>query len=58
MIGRVLVAVVLTVVGVVFVGQGLGYIGGSFMTSQPLWATVGGVMIAAAAALLWSGRSR
>ena len=56
--GRLAVAVPLAVVGFVFVGQGLGYIGGSFMTSEPMWAVVGALMLVAAVGLAWSGRRR
>ena len=51
-------AVVCALVGVVWVGQGLGYIGGSFMTSDIRWALAGGVLLLVAVALLWSGRRR
>lgn len=53
---RLALAVPLAVVGFVFLGQGLGYIGGSFMTSDPTWAIVGAVMLVAAAVLVFSGR--
>lgn len=45
------VAIILVVVGLVFVGQGLGFIPGSFMTGDPFWAIVGAVAIVAGAAL-------
>jgi hypothetical protein len=45
------VAVVLGLMGGTFVGQGLGYIPGSFMTGDPFWALVGGVLLAAAGAI-------
>jgi hypothetical protein len=48
---RYLVAVVLAVVGAIFIGQGLGYIGGSRMTNDPFWAAVGAVMVLVAIAL-------
>ena len=53
---RVALAVVLLLVGVVWIGQGLGYIGGSFMTRDPKWAYIGAALVAVAAALLWSVR--
>lgn len=49
---RVVVAVVLIVVGVVWIGQGVGVIGGSFMTGQVVWAIIGAVLILFAGALL------
>jgi hypothetical protein len=42
---------VLAAVGFVFLGQGIGLIGGSFMTGEPLWAIVGAAMLIAAAVL-------
>ena len=54
--------VLLAVVGVIWIGQGTGYIKGSFMTGQAFWAEVGalclvaGGVIAAFAAL--GGRRR
>jgi hypothetical protein len=56
---RYLVAVVLAVVGAIFIGQGLGYIGGSRMTNDPFWAVVGAAMILVAIGLTlmtWRGR--
>jgi hypothetical protein len=56
---RYLVAVVLAVVGAIFIGQGLGYIGGSRMTNDPFWAVVGAAMILVAiglALMTWRGR--
>ena len=42
---RYVVAGVLVVVGLIFIGQGLGFIGGSRMTNDPFWAAVGAVMV-------------
>jgi hypothetical protein len=39
------VAVPLLLVGGVWLGQGLGYIGGSFMTGSAFWAVVGAVLL-------------
>ena len=47
---------VLTAVGVVWVGQGIGLIEGSFMTGQPFWAIVGATMLAVAIVLAVSTR--
>ncbi len=49
---RLVIALVLGLVGLVWVGQGLGYIPGSFMTGSQFWATVGTVLVVAAVALL------
>ncbi|HEV2217036.1 MAG TPA: hypothetical protein VGV88_05615 [Candidatus Dormibacteraeota bacterium] len=47
--GAIVVAVIMLLVGVVFMGQGLGYIKGSFMTGDMHWFWVGvGLVVAAA----------
>ena len=49
---RWLVVSVLLLVGIVWVAQGLGLLRGSgFMDGEPLWAVIGGALIAAGAAL-------
>jgi len=53
---RYVIAALLAVVGLIFIGQGLGYIGGSGMSGQPVWALVGAVLIAGAAGLVWTTR--
>ena len=50
------IAVLFAVIGGIWVGQGLGLIPGSFMTSDLRWAAAGAVMLAVAAALVWSSR--
>jgi len=49
---QVVIAVILLIVGVVWVGQGVGWIHGSFMTGEPLWAVIGAIAILVALALL------
>jgi len=46
---RVAVAATLALVGAVWVGQGLGFIPGSFMTGDPFWALTGGLLLVGAA---------
>ena len=53
---RLALAVVLAVVGVVWIGQGLGYIGGSFMTRELKWAVIGAIVLIVAVALAASAR--
>ena len=48
----IVTAVVLIVVGMVWIGQGVGWIGGSFMTGEAVWAIIGAVAILAGGALL------
>jgi hypothetical protein len=48
-----LLGVVLTLAGLVWLGQGLGFIRGSFMTGSPLWAVIGAACLLAGGTLLW-----
>lgn len=50
------VIVALAAVGVVWLGQGIGVIGGSFMTDEPLWAIIGAVMLLGAGVLTVAAR--
>jgi hypothetical protein len=45
---RLILALVVALVGLVWIGQGLGLIGGSVMTGDPFWAGVGAVLVALA----------
>jgi hypothetical protein len=42
---RQVVGAILSAVGVVWVGQGVGLIGGSFMTGDALWAVIGAIAL-------------
>ena len=44
--------------GGVFFLQGIGVLPGSYMTGDPTWAWVGGVMIVGGLALAWWARRR
>ena len=46
---------VFVVVGVIWFGQGVGLIGGSFMSGQTVWAVIGGGCIAVGAYLVRIG---
>ena len=50
---RLVIAVLLGLVGLVWLGQGLGYIGGSFMSGDQLWATIGTLLLVVAAAIVY-----
>ena len=39
--GLTIVGVILVAVGLLWIGQGVGYIGGSFMTGQQQWNYIG-----------------
>jgi hypothetical protein len=49
---RVVIGVILVLVGGVWFGQGIGAIGGSFMTGEALWAIIGAICVFFGAALL------
>jgi hypothetical protein len=51
-----LVAIVLVLIGLVWIGQGIGLVGGSFMTGQGSWAVIGSVILVVGLAILWRGR--
>lgn len=55
---RLVLAAVLALVGIVWLGQGLGFIAGSFMTGNLFWAAVGAVLLAGAVVLVLRERSR
>lgn len=46
----------LVLIGLVFLGQGMGKIEGSFMTGRSIWAAIGAVLLGVALALLTLGR--
>lgn len=56
MVWRVVVGVVLCLVGVVWIGQGLDVIKGSFMTGHGVWAVFGVLLILFALALFTGAR--
>ncbi|HSS35629.1 MAG TPA: hypothetical protein VLR93_05090 [Patescibacteria group bacterium] len=49
---RLVVAVILALIGLVWIGQGSGMLGGSAMSGSPFWAVVGIVLIALAVAIV------
>jgi hypothetical protein len=54
---RLAIAILMALIGLVWIGQGTGLIGGSAMSDQAIWALIGAVLVAGAVALLWRGRS-
>ncbi|MCU1451817.1 MAG: hypothetical protein JWP02_3987 [Acidimicrobiales bacterium] len=52
MLARLIIGILLCLTGVVWIGQGVGAIGGSFMTGQVVWAVIGAVALFFGAALL------
>jgi hypothetical protein len=45
--------VLLVLAGAVWTLQGLGYIGGSFMSGASVWAVIGPIVAVAGIALIW-----
>ncbi len=58
--GRLITAASLAVVGLIWIGQGLGFFrGSSFMVDEPFWAAVGAVFVVGGSILAFSAwRSR
>jgi hypothetical protein len=52
------IAVLLGLAGIVWLGQGLGFIPGSFMTGNTMWAVIGAVCLVAAVAIVVRERRR
>ena len=52
----IVIGVVLCLVGVVWIGQGIGLIHGSFMTGEAVWAVIGAVALLFGASLLVGAR--
>ncbi|MGL5825243.1 MAG: hypothetical protein ACRCYU_10575 [Nocardioides sp.] len=48
--------ILLVLVGLVWTGQGLGYLKGSFMTGSPTWAVIGPMVVVFGAMLTYSAR--
>jgi hypothetical protein len=58
---RLIVGIVVGLLGLLWLGQGLNLIKGSFMTGQTQWAIIGVVLLLVATWLIWGavrGRSR
>jgi hypothetical protein len=55
---RSIVGVILCIVGGIWFGQGVGWIGGSFMSGEAVWAVIGAIAIAFGVTLLRAPRRR
>jgi len=53
---RLVIGVLLVLVGAVWFGQGIGAIGGSFMTGDAVWAVIGAICVFFGIALLLGAR--
>jgi hypothetical protein len=50
---RLILGVLCALLGLVWLGQGLNLIKGSFMTGQPQWAVIGAALLVVAVWLIW-----
>ena len=55
---RLVLGALCVLVGVIWVGQGVGLIGGSFMTGEAIWAVIGAVAILFGVVLVRGARRR
>jgi hypothetical protein len=55
---RLFIAALCALVGVVWIGQGAGLIGGSFMTGSAVWAVAGAGLLAVAVVMVIAERRR
>jgi hypothetical protein len=53
---RLAISIVLLLIGLVWIGQGTGLLGGSAMSSQSIWALIGVVLVVAAVGVAWTAR--
>ncbi len=53
---RIAIAILMLLVGSVWVAQGIGVLGGSAMTGQSIWAVIGVLLIAGAAGVAFTAR--
>jgi hypothetical protein len=53
---RIGISIVMALVGLVWIGQGIGLVGGSAMSGQSVWAAVGIVLVVGAAGVAWTAR--
>jgi hypothetical protein len=49
---RIALTIIAALVGLIWMGQGVGLIGGSFMTGSALWAVIGVALTMLAGAML------
>jgi len=50
--------IIMIAFGLLWMGQGLGYIGGGFMVGDITWTYVGGVLALAGVVVLWVSHAR
>ena len=55
-VARLVVGAIAILVGIVWFGQGIGAIGGSFMTGEAVWAVIGAIAVLFGLALISGAR--
>ena len=55
---RRVIGVIAILIGLVWIGQGVGAIGGSFMSGEAVWAVIGAIVVLFGLALLRGTRNR
>jgi hypothetical protein len=55
---RRVIGVIAILIGLVWIGQGVGAIGGSFMSGEAIWAVIGAIVVLFGLALLRGARNR
>ena len=53
---RLVVGVIAILIGLVWIGQGVGAIGGSFMSGEAVWAVIGVIVVLFGLALISGAR--
>jgi hypothetical protein len=53
---RLAISIIMLLVGLVWIGQGTGLLGGSAMSNQSIWALIGVVLVVVAAGVAWTAR--
>ena len=55
---RWIVAAVLALIGLVWIGQGSGVLPGSVMSGDPRWALIGAILVAVGIVVAWTAFRR
>jgi hypothetical protein len=53
---RLAISIVLLLLGLAWIAQGTGLLGGSAMSNQSIWALIGVVLVVVAAGVAWTAR--
>ena len=55
---RLVLGVIASIIGVVWIGQGVGAVGGSYMFGHAIWAVIGVIVVLFGIALIRGARRR